>query len=543
MEQDKDSWPHLNLSNTPELEVERRPRSIVSNSGSAVQPFSEWFTKKFSSYTQLIRSTAIWLRLMKTLQSPNENRQPRGFLTTAELREAENTVIREVQKETLTEEWKALSKGEPVSRKSPLRWYNPYICKENLIRIGGRLSNSSETEDVKHPAVLPARHEFTRMMMRYYHERLLHANTQLLLGTVRLKFWPLGGRSIARNVVHRCLKCFRSKPLPVHQFMGELPEARVTPSRPFLKTGVDYFGPVYVRIAPRRTTMKAYVAIFICMCTKAVHLELVTDLSTDRFLQALRRFVSRRGLCSDIYSDNGTNFVGAWNKLKELFEKMKREDYHDTISKECSKYGIQWHFNPPSAPHFGGLWEAAVRSAKKHLLKVIGENPTLIEDFTTLLVQVEGCLNSRPLTPLSDDPTDLEPLTPAHFLTGSSLQALPDMNAESIPMNRLNRWQLVQRRLGDFWKRWRREYICQLQGRNKRWKPPLKIDVDKLVVIHDDNQPPMRWKMGRIIEVHPGSDGIVRVVTLKTATGILKRPVEKICLLPIVDQDCNHALE
>ncbi|XP_055630605.1 uncharacterized protein LOC129771210 [Toxorhynchites rutilus septentrionalis] len=222
---------------------------------------------------------------------------------------------------------------------------------------------------------------------------------------------------------------------------------------------------------------------------------------------------------------------------------MKSNDYRDTISKECTKYGIQWHFNPPRAPHFGGLWEAAVRSAKKHLLKVVGEHPVLVENLSTLLVQVEGCLNSRPLTPLSDDPTDLDPLTPAHFLIGSSLQALPEPSTENIPINRLNRWQLVQRQLEDFWKRWRREYLCQLQGRNKRWKPPLKIDVDKLVVIQDDNQPPMRWKMGRIIATHPGPDGVVRVVTLKTATGILKRPVEKICMLPIVDCNADSAQE
>ncbi|XP_055632599.1 uncharacterized protein LOC129773073 [Toxorhynchites rutilus septentrionalis] len=199
--------------------------------------------------------------------------------------------------------------------------------------------------------------------------------------------------------------------------------------------------------------------------------------------------------------------------------------------------------NTSSAIKEFSLWEAAVRSAKKHLLKVVGEHPVLVENLSTLLVQVEGCLNSRPLTPLSDDPTDLDPLTPAHFLIGSSLQALPEPSTENIPINRLNRWQLVQRQLEDFWKRWRREYLCQLQGRNKRWKPPLKIDVDKLVVIQDDNQPPMRWKMGRIIATHPGPDGVVRVVTLKTATGILKRPVEKICMLPIVDCNADSAQE
>lgn len=172
-----------------------------------------------------------------------------------------------------------------------------------------------------------------------------------------------------------------------------------------------------------------------------------------------------------------------------------------------------------------------------HLLKVVGESPVSPEDFTTLLVQVEGCLNSRPLTPMSEDPEDLEPLTPSHFLIGTSLQTIPEPNLEELPINRLNQYQHMQRKLQDFWRRWRREYLCQLQARTKRWKPPIQVEVGKLVVIKDDNLPPMRWRMGRIHELQPGDDQVVRVVTVKTSTGMLTRPVEKLCILPI--PDCN----
>ncbi|XP_038106386.1 uncharacterized protein LOC119766077 [Culex quinquefasciatus] len=223
--------------------------------------------------------------------------------------------------------------------------------------------------------------------------------------------------------------------------MGELLSARVTVARPFSKVGVDYFGPVYIRPGPRRVAIKAYVAVFVCMGTKAAHLELVTDLSTDRFIQALRRFIGRRGLPAEIFSDNGTNFVGARNQLQNLFELLRSKDHSEKVSKECADQGIQWHFNPPGAPHFGGLWEAAVRSAKTHLLKVLGDNPVSYEDMDTLLVQVEACLNSRPLTQMSDDPNDLEPLTPGYFLIGSSLYELPDLDITAVPMNRLNQWQ------------------------------------------------------------------------------------------------------
>ncbi|XP_062542203.1 uncharacterized protein LOC134210192 [Armigeres subalbatus] len=486
----------------------------------------------------MIRRTAYWLRLMKLLRKPREERKDGSFLSTAELRQAENVLVRRVQNEVFGREWKAIINKTVLPSNSHLRWYNPLLSKDGIMRVGGRLNKSQEAEESKHPIPLPARHSFTRLMLKHYHERLLHAGSQLMLAVVRLRFLPLGGRSVTRQIVHECLKCYRSKPTAIQQFMGDLPASRVTVARPFSRTGVDFFGPVYIRPALRRPTVKAYVALFICMCTKAVHLELVTDLSTERFLQALRRFVSRRGKCSDIYSDNGTNFVGARNKLQKFLKLLKDPTHREILSKECSEQGIQWHFNPPSAPHFGGLWEAAVRSAKKHLLKVVGENPVSAEDFTTLLVQVEGCLNSRPLTPMSEDPEDLEPLTPSHFLVGTSLQAIPEPNLEDIPLNRLDKYQLMQRKLQDFWRRWRREYLCQLQARTKRWKPPVPVEIGRLVVIQDDNVPPMRWRMGRIQSLHPGNDNVVRVVTVKTSSGMLTRPVEKLCFLPL--PDCNE---
>ncbi|XP_065089398.1 uncharacterized protein LOC135710677 [Ochlerotatus camptorhynchus] len=452
LKQAPESWPGAVEENLEAGEEERR-RAVVACTGSSVAEFNEMYLSKFGSYADLIRRTAYWLRLMNLLQIPAANRSPNGFLTTAELKAAENAILRNVQREVFAEEWRVLSKGEYVSRKSPLRWFHPFICKDGIIRVGGRLKNSDELE------------------------------------------------------------------------------------------GVDYFGPVYIRPAPRRAAVKAYVAVFICLGTKAVHLELVSDLSTERFMQALRRFVSRRGKCSDIYSDNGTNFVGARNQLTELFRLLKDREHNERIATELATDSIQWHFNPPSAPHFGGLWEAAVRSAKKHLLNVIGEAVFSLEDYTTLLTQVEACLNSRPLTPMSDDPDDLEPLTPAHFLVGSSLQALPDVEHLTVPVNRLNQFQVIQQKLQHFWVRWRREYLSQLQARTKRWKPAIPIEPGKLVIIKDENLPPIRWKMGRIIALHPGDDNITRVVTVKTATGELRRPVERICILPIPTDEEEHVTQ
>ncbi|XP_055600806.1 uncharacterized protein LOC129749761 [Uranotaenia lowii] len=535
---ERENWPERPDNHLAEMGEEEKRRTTVTalttNITEHESDFNRWFFSLYSDYTKMVRCTAYLLRFMKLLRSKRQVKfQP--FLQAAEMDEAERALAMCVQKECFAEELKALSKGDFVSRQSKLRWFNPKVFPDGLLRIGGRLSNSTESEAAKHPIVLPARHDLTRLILEHFHRRLLHAGPQLLLATVRLKFWPLGGRGVARQVVQKCHTCFKARPTPIQQFMAELPVSRVTVSRAFSKAGVDYFGPIYIRPAPRRPVVKAYVAIFVCMSTKAVHLELVSDLSTERFIQALRRFVGRRGKCVELFSDNGTNFVGARNQMSELLSLLKSQNHREKLYKECGNDGIKWHFNPPSAPHFGGLWEAAVRSAKKHILRVIGENPVSSEDFTTLLVQVEACLNSRPITPLSNDPNDLEPLTPGHFIIGESLQSMPDKTYEQIPDNRLDQMQLMQKNIQLIWKRWHREYLCQLQARTKRWKPSVFVEIGSLVIIKDENTPPCRWKMGRVVELHPGQDGITRVVTLKTESGLKKRPVEKLCLLPMSD--------
>lgn len=313
--------------------------------------------------------------------------------------------------------------------------------------------------------------------------------------------------------------------------MAELPASRVTATRPFSVSGVDYWGPIFLqRIHRRAAPRKAYIAVFVCFSTRAVHLELVADLSTAKFLQALRRFVSRRGLCSDIYSDNGRNFVGAANELKQL---VCSKEHHQKVAQECTNHGIRWHFNPPRASHFGGLWEAAIRSAQKHFVRVLGTHTLAQDDMETLLAQIECCLNSRPVVALNDEPTDFQPLTPGHFLVGSAMKAIPDTDISTIPFNRLRQWEHVQKIFQLIWKRWQSEYLTTLQSRTKWCNPPVAIQPNQLVLVKDENNPPMSWPTARIVDIHSGSDGIVRVVTVRTPNGRFTRPVNKLCLLPI----------
>jgi hypothetical protein len=309
----------------------------------------------------------------------------------------------------------------------------------------------------------------------------------------------------------------------------------VNPARAFVKCGVDYAGPFTLRAIPGRSkvTFKGYLALFVCLTTRAVHLEIVSSLSTDAFLAALKRFTARRGKSSDIYSDCGTNFVGASKELKELLALVNSNPHQQRVSSHLANEGIRFHFNPPSAPHFGGLWEAGVKSVKHHLHRVVGNTRLTFEEMTTLMAQIEACLNSRPLTPISTDPNDLCALTPGHFLIGESLTAIPEPDITELKANRLSRWQLVQQLYQHFWRRWSGEYLSRLQQRPKWLRHRADIRVNDMVIIKDERFPPLKWKLGRVMEIQPGDDGHTRAVTVRTSEGEFQRPIAKLCLLPI----------
>ncbi|KMQ90765.1 hypothetical protein RF55_9437 [Lasius niger] len=270
----------------------------------------------------------------------------------------------------------------------------------------------------------------------------------------------------------------------------------------------------------------------------AVHLEVVSDYTAEAFLAALKRFVSHRGLCRTIWSDCGTNFVDADAQLRALFTVSSPE--RRRIIGQLAADNIQWRFNPPSTPHLGGIWEAAVKSLKHHLWRVLGDATLTFEEMSTLLTQVEACLNSRPLQALSDDPEDLAALTPGHFLVGSVLTAVPELSLLDHPPNRLTRWQLLQRMRDHFWERWSKEYLHSLTHRPKWLKKETGFDVGRLYLIRQENTPPTRWPLARIVRVHPREDGQICVVTVRIAASEFTRPIVKLILLPVSDADVEE---
>jgi len=267
------------------------------------------------------------------------------------------------------------------------------------------------------------------LIVRHVHAQSLHAGVQLTLATLRQQYWLLKARSIVKQTIHQCVPCTRERAAVPSQLMGNLPSPRISVSaRSFLHCGTDYAGPVLTRTSSGRgiASRKGYIALFICLATRAIHLELVSDYSTPAFLNAFSRFCARRGLPSNMYSDNGTTFAGADTQLTKAYQAALRD----------LKFSNQ--IIPPHASHFGGIWESGVRSVKHHLRRVLGSHTLTFEEFTTLLCRIEACLNSRPIAPLKDTLDNYEPLTPGHFLIGSALTLNPEFSLLSINENRLS---------------------------------------------------------------------------------------------------------
>lgn len=521
----------LNINDVPEKKTEKI--SLVSSN---IEKDIIESLKFHNSYLKTLRIIAYCRRFIlavtKKSQPPSSN-----TITADEYESSLITCVKIVQKGHYGQELKSLLGDGSVSTRSKILSLTPFIDDSKVIRVGGRLQNSVMPFRSKHPIVVPKNHPFTIAIINHYHLKYFHAGPQALLAAVRQTFWPVNGKELTRKIVRKCIRCYRSKPATITQLMGNLPSQRLVPGRPFLTVGIDFMGPIEIHYKIRgKKPTKAYVAVFICFTTKAVHLEVVSDLSSEACLASLKRFVGRRGKPNAIYTDNATNFVCARNDFAEFMQNFLSNSTQTMISQMCAEDGIRWCTIPPRSPHFGGLWEAAVKSAKTLLRRQLGFASLTFEELTTVLVQIEAILNSRPLTPLSSDPGDLQALTPGHFLIGSPLTAIVEPNIADHNINRLTRWRHITWLHQQFWQRWSREYLHTLQARSKWCKVKNEIKVNDLILLQEDNVPPLKWPLARVVELHTGRDGLTRVATVKTSTGLFKRAITRMAPLPLADE-------
>ncbi|XP_046478628.1 uncharacterized protein [Neodiprion pinetum] len=534
----QENWPTIEPPATTATHQEERPGLTFMTFAKTDSHPLQILLERFSRWVSLVRTLGICLRAISRMK-----KVPQSSLATplsaGDLEPAKWLLVKYTQGQYFSSELKLLSDGGFLPKNHPLAKLTPFVDYHGILRVGGRLKNSLLDSQQKNPAILPRYSLLTSLLIDHAHKRNFHGGTQLTLAALRQSYWIIGGRVPVRSHILRCVVCARHRGVRAQQLMGQLPPSRVTPARAFLHTGLDYAGPVTLKTFQGRgaKTYKGWIAVFVCFTTSAIHLELVTDYSTGAFIAAYRRFASRRGVCHTIYSDCGTNFVGADATLRAEFASGSKS--LGELSHLLATDGTTWKFNPPGAPHFGGKWEAAVKSIKFHLTRTIGEHLMTYEQLTTVLTQIEAVVNSRPLAPLSEDPADLEPLTPGHFLIGEPLTAVPEPSLPSTTESTLTGYKLLQQLLQQFWRRWSNEVLQRHQGISKWHRASNDIKVGSLVLLTDERFPPTKWPLARVIAIHPGKDGHTRVVTLKTATTELTRPIAKLCVLPIEDLDVS----
>uniref|UniRef100_A0A1B0D864 Integrase catalytic domain-containing protein n=1 Tax=Phlebotomus papatasi TaxID=29031 RepID=A0A1B0D864_PHLPP len=463
--------------------------------------------------------------------------EPNGkiFLTASDYKGGERCIIRQTQQECFHAEFECLAQSRTLenhennrhvnaklSKKSTIYKLNPGLDENGIIRAYGRIQMMPRaSEDFKNPILLHAGNRAVQLMLTHYHQELGHWGTPLVMAELRQRFEIITGRKALKQIQMDCITCQKARSQPNVPIMGQIPEERLSAHvHPFTHTGCDFFGPLYVKTG--RSEVKRYGAIFTCLTTRAIHLELCENLTTDSCILAIRRFMARRGEPETILSDNGTNFKGAEREIRQSLAEIK----HDVITSTLAKRQVTWKFNPPHAPHMGGTWERLVAPVKKAISLAIGssKHPPSQEVLQTVLAEAEHLVNSRPLAEVSDAN---EVLTPNHFLIHrqSGLQAPGTFTDQDLVLRK--EWRKSQRLTDIFWKKWLQFYTPTLTHRPKWHSNNPNVKVGDRVMIVDPNLERNTWPVGRVVELYPGKDGKVRVVLVRTEDEhkVFKRPV------------------
>ena len=517
--------------------------------------FSDWFRAR-----RAIALSLLYLqRLREQAFAEHKVSNKKAMLQVQDLQEAENVIIKSVQCTAFPEELKSLKSSQHAKsledrlvtppeikfspKQSSLYKLDPFLDSQGILRVGGRLRNASLPFEVKFPVILPRRSHVTTLIIRYFHEKIKHQGRGMTLNEIRANgYWIVGGTSAVGSYIWSCVVCRKMRSAVVEQKMADLPEDRLEPAPPFTFCAVDYFGPFSIKEG--RKEMKRYGVLFTCLASRAIHLETSTSLETDAFINALCRFICRRGPIRQLRSDQGTNFVRAKHELRAALAELD----HERIKAELLQKNCDWFafaMNVPSSSHMGGVWERQIRTVRSVLFPLLQNNGLQLDDelLRTFMCEVEAIINSCPLTvDLLNEPASLSPLTPNHLLTMKTKVVLspPSVFPAADKFCR-KRWRGVRHLANEFWSQWRKEYLLSLQQRQKWTMSRKDVGVDDIVIIKDDNAPCSRWQLARVCAVNRSSDGRVRTVKLAQADACLdekgrrvkevERPVQKLVLL------------
>jgi hypothetical protein len=545
LHENNEIWKESNCTNikTHEEDIEIKPISVNTIQVVERNYVLSQLEERISSWLRMIRIVATMIEFCKRCQT-NKSDRKKFELTTEDIQNAEKRILVSVQITYFKKELDLYSRKvtTKITKKiSTLYRLDPYI-EDGLLRVGGRLNKSLLPDELKNPVIIPKNSKIAQRITEFYHKKVQHGGRTSTLNEIRQNgFWLINANSLVRRVIDRCVGCRILRGKLMNQKMGELPPERFSTEGPFTYVGLDMCGPFYIKEG--RKQCKRYISLFTCLSSRAVHLETTTSLETDTFIQALRRFVARRGPARQITCDNGKNFVGAKNELARNFKEMNHTKINEfLLSQSCD--WIYWKNNTPKASHMGGVWERQIRTVRKVLSALLRDHAGSLNDesFRTLLAEAECIVNSRPLTTESlHDPTSM-PLSPNSILTMKNKIVLPPPGIfQKEDMYCRKRWRQVQHLANEFWSRWKKEYIQSLQERQK-WNHKIdNMQIGDIVLVKDENLPRNQWPLGRIVKVFPDeNDNLIRNVQLyiPTSKSELKRPIHKLCLLVEAEKQC-----
>lgn len=476
-----------------------------------VQRLGEDLFARCSSWMGAVKAAAWFLRWKRHGSGVSER------LSFADINEGELAVVRCIQGEVFGSEIAAIGKGDALSRSSSLWRLNPFL-ENGVLKVGGRLEYSNLWDSTVHPPVLPGYHRLVRCLVREVHCSMLHSGLATVMVSLRRRFWILNCKRVVSRVKFTCPVCTRydSRVPAVNQCNAPLPSDRVTLVRGFSCIGVDFAGPVVTS-----DVGKVYIALFVCTATRALHCEVTRTLETKDFLLAFERFCARYGLPRLIRSDNGATFRKASQVLK----------------------GIVWKFNPPSAPWWGGFFEIFVKLLKVPLRKTLGNALVSVVELETLLCKIVSVVNQRPLSCVSDDPSDPLPLTPANLIGLNHLEPI-DHEVELSRVEMTRRLRYLDRLSGELVRRWKEEYVTTLMHRSKNFFGKNSVAVGDLGYLVTDAKSRALWPLAKVLEVYQGKDGLIRVVKLQVRDAVFVRPIQKFIRLELsgdeLEQDLNE---
>ncbi|XP_057678097.1 uncharacterized protein LOC130907254 [Corythoichthys intestinalis] len=467
------------------------------------------FLERFSRISDWNMAVNVVARI-KTLVKKDKSE----LISVEERQAASLALIRAAQKHAFEKELEQLSqKSNKLPKSHKLHQLDPFVDND-LLRVGGRLRKSSASFELRHPVILPKDGIVTKLILDHCHKKTQHQGRGQTLNALRSNgYWISSASKVVANYIKNCVICKRVRGSTEEQRMADLPTDRVDPSPPFTYTGLDCFGPFFTKQG--RKECKRYGLLFTCLSSRAIHIEMLEDLSTDSFINGLRCFIAIRGAVRKIRSDQGTNFVGARNE----FEKGLSELDKDRIATYLAKNQCDFQMNVPEASHRGGVWERQIRTVRNVLSSVLAQVTGRLDDTSlrTFFYEAMSIVNNRPLTTNTiNDPKSAEPLTPNHLLTMKESMPLPPPgNFIREDLYARKRWRKIQYLSEQFWHRWRKEYLTSISLRQQWHTSKRNVKVGDVVLIKEENLPRNEWKLAKVVEANKDDDGLVRNVKVQ----------------------------